>query len=60
VETLANRLERDTREELYASLLGKSQTFHDQQRVGDIMARATDDVRQLNFTISPVSSSSLT
>ena len=53
VETLANRLERDSRKELYTSLLGKSQTFHDQQRVGDIMARATDDVRQLNFTISP-------
>ena len=53
VEILANRLERDSREELYTSLLGKSQTFHDQQRVGDIMARATDDVRQLNFTISP-------
>jgi len=52
-ETLANRLERDSRHELYISLLGKSQTFHDQQRVGDIMARATDDVRQLNFTISP-------
>lgn len=52
-ETLANRLERDSRKELYTSLLGKSQTFHDQQRVGDIMARATDDVRQLNFTISP-------
>jgi ATP-binding cassette, subfamily B, bacterial len=53
LETLANRLERDSRHELYTSLLGKSQTFHDQQRVGDIMARATDDVRQLNFTISP-------
>lgn len=52
-ETLANRLERDARHELYISLLGKSQTFHDRQRVGDIMARATDDVRQLNFTISP-------
>lgn len=52
-ETLANRLERDSRRELYTSLLGKSQTFHDQQRVGDVMARATDDVRQLNFTISP-------
>jgi ATP-binding cassette, subfamily B, bacterial len=53
IETLANRLERDSRHELYVSLLGKSQTFHDQQRVGDIMARATDDMRQLNFTISP-------
>ncbi|MCA9885229.1 MAG: ABC transporter ATP-binding protein, partial [Anaerolineae bacterium] len=41
VETIAQRLARDSREELYISLLGKSQTFHDQQRVGDIMARAT-------------------
>ena len=50
---LSTRVERDTRHELYASLLGKSQTFHDQQRVGDIMARATDDVRQLHFVIHP-------
>lgn len=53
VETLAQRLERDAREELYISLLGKSQTFHDRQRVGDIMARATDDMRQLNAMINP-------
>ncbi len=50
---LSTRVERDSRHELYTSLLGKSQTFHDQQRVGDIMARATDDVRQLNFVIHP-------
>jgi ATP-binding cassette, subfamily B, bacterial len=50
---LGNRVERDARHELYVSLLGKSQTFHDQQRVGDIMARATDDVRQLNSVIYP-------
>ena len=50
---LSTRVERDARHELYTSLLGKSQTFHDQQRVGDIMARATDDVRQLNFVIHP-------
>ncbi len=50
---LSTRVERDSRHELYASLLGKSQTFHDQQRVGDIMARATDDVRQFNFLIQP-------
>ena len=53
IETLAQRLEADSRQELYTSLLGKSQTFHNQQRVGDIMARATDDVRQLNFMLSP-------
>ena len=53
VEGLAQHMEVDTREELYISLLGKSQTFHNQQRVGDIMARATDDTRQLNGMISP-------
>lgn len=53
IETLAQRLSRDSREELYVSLLGKSQTFHDQQRVGDIMARATEDVNQLNTMINP-------
>ncbi|MBN2304356.1 MAG: ABC transporter ATP-binding protein [Anaerolineae bacterium] len=53
VETLAQRIEADARQELYISLLGKSQTFHNRQRVGDIMARATDDVKQLNFMLSP-------
>ena len=53
VETLGQRLERDAREELYISLLGKSQTFHNRQRVGDIMARATNDVRQLNPMMNP-------
>ena len=53
IEFLAQRVERDARDELYASLLGKSQTFHGQQRIGDIMARATDDVRSLNFMFSP-------
>ncbi len=53
VETLGQRVERDAREELYISLLGKSQTFHNRQRVGDIMARATSDVRQLNPMMNP-------
>lgn len=53
IETSAQRMEADARHELYIALLGKSQTFHDRQRVGDIMARATDDVRQLNAMISP-------
>jgi ATP-binding cassette, subfamily B, bacterial len=52
-EILAQRLERDSRDELYLSLLGKSQTFHNRQQVGDIMARATNDVRQLNPMINP-------
>lgn len=53
VETLGQRLERDTRRELYLSLLGKSQTFHDRNRVGDVMARAANDVRQLNPMMNP-------
>src|SRR5919108_4738357 len=53
VETLGQRMERDARDELYISLLGKSQTFHNRQRVGDIMARATNDVRQLNPMMNP-------
>ena len=53
IEFLAQRVERDARDELYVSLLGKSQTFHSRQRVGDIMARATNDVRTLNLMFSP-------
>jgi ATP-binding cassette subfamily B protein len=52
-ETIAKRLERDTREELYVSLLGKSQTFHNKQRVGDLMARAANDVRMFSDMINP-------
>ncbi len=52
-ELLAQRIERDIRDELYSSLLGKSMTFHSLQPVGDIMARATNDVREVNFMFSP-------
>jgi len=52
-EVLAQKVEKDSREELYASLLGKSQTFHGRQRIGDIMARATNDVHMLNMMFSP-------
>lgn len=52
-ELIGQRVERDSREELYVSLLGKSMTFHDLQPVGDTMARATNDVRELNLMISP-------
>ena len=53
IEFLAQRIERDSRDELYVSLLGKSQTFHGRQRIGDVMARATNDVRMLNLMFSP-------
>ncbi len=52
-ELMGQRVERDVRHELYASLLGKSMTFHSLQSVGDIMARATNDVREVNFLFSP-------
>ncbi|MEM8533377.1 MAG: ABC transporter ATP-binding protein, partial [Chloroflexota bacterium] len=52
-ENVAVRFETDARQELYISLLGKSKTFHDRQRVGDIMARATDDTQQLSNMIVP-------
>ncbi len=52
-EIIAQRMERDTREEFFINLLGKSQSFHDRQQIGDLMARATDDVRNLNFLVSP-------
>jgi len=52
-EIIAQRLERDCRREFYSNLLGKSQSFHDQQKIGELMARATDDVRTMNFLISP-------
>lgn len=51
--TTANRMERDIREELYLGLLGKSQVFFDRRRVGDIMARATNDASQVNLMFQP-------
>ncbi len=52
-ELLAQKIERDVRDELYISLLGKSMTFHSLQPVGDTMARATNDVREVNYMFSP-------
>jgi ATP-binding cassette subfamily B protein len=52
-EVMGQRLERDIRDELYVSLLGKSMTFHALQPVGDTMARATNDVREINYMFSP-------
>lgn len=52
-EYTAQRMERYVRNELYTELLGKSMTFHSLQPVGDIMARATNDVKEVNFMFSP-------
>jgi len=50
-EVTAQRMERDVREEFYISLLGKSMTFHSLQSVGDLMARATNDIREVKFPL---------
>jgi len=52
-ELAGQNIERDIRDELYVSLLGKSMTFHNLQPIGDTMARATDDVREINYMFSP-------
>jgi ATP-binding cassette, subfamily B, bacterial len=52
-EILGKRVARDARNELYLSLLGKSQTFHNRQRVGDIMARASNDMTALSDMVVP-------
>jgi ATP-binding cassette subfamily B protein len=52
-EWLGQLFERNIRDELYVSLLGKSMTFHNLQPVGDTMARATNDVREINFMFNP-------
>ena len=52
-QTLARRLERDVRQELFTNLLAKSQTFHSRQKTGDLMARVTNDVGALGGMIYP-------
>jgi len=52
-ETLGQKIERDIRDELYGILLGKSMSFHDSYPTGDLMARATNDVREINLMFNP-------
>ncbi len=52
-EVIGQRMERDSRDELYASLIGKSMSFHDLQPTGEVMARATNDVREINLMLNP-------
>ena len=52
-ENIGKGLSANARLELYGSLLGKSQAVHDRLRVGDVMARATDDVSTLSDRIVP-------
>jgi ATP-binding cassette subfamily B protein len=52
-ELIGQRMERDMRDELYASLIGKPMSFHDRQSLGDVMARCTNDVREVGLFMSP-------
>jgi len=52
-EVIAQQMEKYVRQEFYVSLLGKSMTFHNLQSVGELMARATNDVREVNYMFSP-------
>ncbi len=52
-EVVGQKVERDTRDELYLSLIGKNMSFHDMQSTGDLMARATNDVREINLLFNP-------
>jgi ATP-binding cassette, subfamily B, bacterial len=52
IEILGKRMERDARAEIYLNLLGKSQTFHNRQRVGALTAHTTNDVFQLNSMVT--------
>ncbi|GIV84002.1 MAG: hypothetical protein KatS3mg052_1009 [Candidatus Roseilinea sp.] len=55
-EIIGQRIERDARDELYTSLIGKSMSFHDRQSIGDIMARATNGrARSQSADETPVS-----
>ncbi|MFW9924245.1 MAG: ABC transporter ATP-binding protein [Candidatus Thorarchaeota archaeon] len=52
-EYIANRTERDIRDDFYSSVQNKSMAFHDTAKVGELMSQATYDVRIINATISP-------
>lgn len=52
-EVIGQRVERDIRDELYLSMIGKSMSFHDSHTTGELMARATNDVREINFLFNP-------
>lgn len=52
-EFLAQTVEKNTRIEFFNSLTQKTMTFHDQAKVGNLMALAQNDIRMINLTVSP-------
>lgn len=52
-EMLGQRFARDARAELYQSLLSKSLAFHKRLRVGEIMARVSNDMLMMTNMVAP-------
>lgn len=63
LEIISQRATFDLRDDMYNSLLEQSFSFYDQQRTGQLMARATGDINMLgrffNFAFRMIVSSSL-
>lgn len=52
-EILAHRVTTDMTADLFTSLQERPLYYHDQVRIGDVMARATGDTRTINIGLSP-------
>jgi ATP-binding cassette subfamily B protein len=52
-EVIGQRVEKEARDEIYLSLIGKSMSFHDKHSTGELMARATNDMREINLMFNP-------
>ncbi len=52
-EVIGQRVEKEARDEIYLSLIGKSMSFHDKYSTGELMARATNDMREINLMFNP-------
>ncbi len=52
-EILAHRITTDMTYDLFDTLQSRSQTYHDNKDIGEIMARATNDTRAVNMSLNP-------
>ncbi len=52
-EFLAHRVTTDMTADLFETLQNRPMHYHDQKKIGDIMARATGDTRVINIGLSP-------
>ncbi len=52
-EVIAHRITTDMTYDLFETLQDRSLTYHDGKDVGEIMSRATNDTRAVNYGLSP-------